>query len=318
MNRRQLLVAGLGLVVAPRAFAGTVGGTPLALVTADLESHVVAVDLASGRVSRRVPTIAGPRSIERVGASSALVAHTSEGAVSLVDGRRLRVRRVVGGFAEPRYTALHPGGRVAYVTDSAAAGIVVVDVVHGEIIRRVPLGGPARHVSVAPQGTRLWVALGSKAEEVVALDVREAARPRILRRLRPPYLAHDVGFSPNGAEVWVTSGDRGTIGIYDARSYRVRRRLPADAPPQHVTFIGGRAYVASGDDGTLHVHRLDGHRLRSATVPVGSYNVQQGWGVVLNPSLEQGTLTVVDRTGSVVRRETVARSSHDACFVMSA
>ena len=32
------------------------------------------------------------------------------------------------------------------------------------------------------------------------------------------------------------------------------RVLAADAAPQHVTFLDGRAFVTSGDDGTLRVY----------------------------------------------------------------
>jgi hypothetical protein len=95
-------------------------------------------------------------------------------------------------------------------------------------------------------------------------------------------------------------------------------RIAAGAPPQHVTFIGAHAYVASGDDGTLRVHDLaDGRLLRTTRVPVGSYNVQEGFGLVLTPSLSHGTLCVVRRSGALARELRAARSSHDACFVMA-
>jgi hypothetical protein len=135
--------------------------------------------------------------------------------------------------------------------------------------------------------------------------------------VRPPFLAHDVGFTPDGRHAWVTSGDRGTVGIFDLRG-RLRRLLRADAPPQHVTFLGGAAFVTSGEDGTLRVHSLrTGRALRTTRIPSGSYNVQQGWGVVLTPSLARGTLAVVGARGRVLTEQRVARSSHDACFVMS-
>ena len=73
----------------PKAFARGLGGTPLALVTADLESSIVAVDLSSGLVERRIRTPADPRSIETVH-GGALVAHTALGRLTLVDSR-LRV-----------------------------------------------------------------------------------------------------------------------------------------------------------------------------------------------------------------------------------
>jgi hypothetical protein len=66
MDRRAFLAATASLALAPDASARLAGGTPLALVTADLESHVVAVDLSTGRVVRHVATEAGPRSIESV------------------------------------------------------------------------------------------------------------------------------------------------------------------------------------------------------------------------------------------------------------
>src|SRR5205823_497719 len=104
-----------------------------------------------------------------------------------------------------------------------------------------------------------------------------------------------------------------------AATRRVLFAVDADAPPQHVTFLGRRAYVTSGDDGTLRVHATtDARLLRTTSVPVGSYNVQQGFGRILTPSLERGTLCVLDARGALVEERRVARSSHDACFVMSA
>jgi len=83
--------------------------------------------------------------------------------------------------------------------------------------------------------------------------------------------------------------------------------------------VGGVAYVTSGDDGTLRVQSLrDGRVLRTTKVPVGSYNVQQGFGLVLTPSLDRGTLCILDRSGRLRHRVQVAPSSHDAAFVMAA
>ena len=50
------------------------------------------------------------------------------------------------------------------------------------------------------------------------VDVSRPARPRLVRRFEPPFLAHDVGFAPDGRHVWVTSGDRFELAVYDRRS----------------------------------------------------------------------------------------------------
>ena len=239
MDRRAFLLAAAGLPLALRSAPSFAGGTPLALVTADTEAHVVAVELQSGRIRRRLSTVPGPRSIETVGEGLAVVAHTAEGVVSLVDGLRLRVVGVVRGFGEPRYTAAAPDGRYAFVTDSKRGEVVALDVARLGVAGRVAVDGPARHLSIGPGGRRLWVALGSKAPEIVVVDVAEPSRMRVVRRLRPPFLAHDVGFVPGGVRTWVTSGDRRQIAVYDAGAGRVLYSLPAGAPPQHVTFLDG-------------------------------------------------------------------------------
>ena len=299
----------------PEALARRLGGTPLALVTADLESSIVAVDLSSGLVARRIRTPADPRSIETVYRGSALVAHTALGRLTLVDSR-LQVHAIEGELGAPRYAAASPRSRYAYVSDSARAEIAVVDLRSRRVVGRTPVGGPVRHLSIDRAGRSLWAVLGNVAPTVAILDTSQAVHPRLRGRIRPPFNAHDVGFTPGGRRVWLTSGDEQRLAIYDARSARLLKTLRGDAPPQHVTFLGNHAYVSSGDDGLLRVHRLDGRLLRTTRIPVGSYNVQQGWGRILTPSLSLGTFCLLDERGGLQLRRDVARSSHDACFVV--
>lgn len=320
MKRREFLVAAAALAVTPRAFARALGGgPPVALVTADLESRIVPVELPSGRLLRRtIATLPGPRSIQQVG-PTAVVCHTAGGAVTIVSAVTLEVAQVLRGFDEPRYTAASRDGRYAFVTDSGAQALVVVDVLRGRVVRRLAVGGPARHVSVDVKGRRLWTALGTKAARIAVVDIRDPLRPELLGRIRAPFLAHDVGFAPSRRVVWVTSGDRNELALFDPATARAVRRLQAGAPPQHVTFLGGRAFVTSGDDGTLRTHDAATGRLRRTTrIPQGSYNVQEGFGLILTPSLSRGTLCIADEAGRLVRRLELARSSHDACFVTAA
>jgi hypothetical protein len=312
MNRRAFLLASAAVVAAPRRTLAA--RSPLVLVTADLESRVLALDAASGRVRKAIAIDAYPRSIERVG-ERAVVAHSERGAVSILDVRSLRVAHVLRGFAEPRYTAAHPDGRHAFVTDAASGELVALDLPRGRVLAHVWVGMRARHVTIDPLGTRVWVALGSKAEEVVVVDIRTPSRPRLVERFRPPFLAHDVACSPDGRHLWVSSGDRFELAVYELRRGRLVRRPSGDWPPQHVTFSREVVYVTSGWSGTLRLHRADGGPLRQVTVPVGSYNVQHGLGRVVTPSLRDGSVTILDDSGRVVRSRSVARSSHDACVV---
>jgi DNA-binding beta-propeller fold protein YncE len=316
VNRRQFLAGAVTLPIAlrlsPEALAAE---RPVALVTADTQARVVVVELSTGKILQTIATPAGSRSIESVRGKTAVVCHTAEGVVSLIESN-LRLRQVLGAFGEPRYTAAAASGRHAFVTDSGRHEVVAIDVLHGRVVGRVGVGGPARHVSIDPSNRTLWVSLGSKAEEIAVVDVSRPLTPRLVRRFRPPFRAHDVGFAPSRGQVWLTSGDRRALALYDSRRGRLLRRLQADAPPQHITFTRSNAYVTSGEDGTLRVLSLHtGREIHMTNVPQGSYNVQEASGRILTPSLDHGTLCILDKRGNLTRRLQVAPSSHDVCVL---
>ena len=312
MDRRRFLLAAAAAPFALREVpaARAAAASPLAFVTADTEAHVAVVDLAAGVVRRRIPTRPDPFSIERVG-SAAVVAHTNVGAVTILDASTSSVRHVLEDFEEPRYTAAALDGRHAFVTDSGRVDLATVDVVRGEVIGRLKLWQWPRHLSLSPDGRTLWVGLGTAWRELAVVDVSDPHAPRLRGRIRPGLLAHDVGFAPSGA-VWVTSGAGDKIAV---RRRGLFTYLPADGAPQHVTFLDGRAFVTSGAAGTLRVYDEPAARqLHETAVAVGSYNVQDAGGVVLTPSLNEGTLTVVDGHGRQRARIRVAASCHDACL----
>lgn len=319
MTRRELLRLGLGgapFLLGVRSTAALAAGAePLALATADTEAHVVAVSLATGRIRRRLATRPDPRSIEGY-KGLAVVAHTAGGAVSILENRPLHVRRVLRGFVQPRYTAIAPGGRHAFTSDSGTGELAVIDLRAAKVINRVAVGDLARHLTLSPDGRTVWVSLGSSAAHIVVVDVSDPAHPRPRRRIAPPFLAHDVGFSPTGRRVWVTAGRERRLAIYDAAARRAPVLLGGDEAPQHVAFGPGAAYVASGDGASVRVHSLsDGRRLRTTKVPYGSYNVQRSHGRVLTPSLSRGTLTILDPHGRVLHETRVAPAAHDACVI---
>src|SRR6266480_4009901 len=110
MDRRSFLLGASSLALAPRLLARLPSSKELALVTADEEARLVAVELASGRVQRYVKTLPKPRSIESVG-GMAVVAHSEIGAITIVRGRTLAVahrgRRCPAPLAAPTQGSDH-------------------------------------------------------------------------------------------------------------------------------------------------------------------------------------------------------------------
>ena len=257
-------------------------------------------------------------------AGAALVLSDTTGTVAIVDASAPEVRRVLEGFQSPRYAAGDPAwgplasGAYAYVSDDAAGQVIAIDVARARVIGRVEVGEGARHIAISPDGSRVVTALGTKAPRLALVDVSRPRRPRLLRTFPADDLAHDVGFSPDGRELWISSGVDRRVAIHDAQTLRRVRSLPADRPPQHVTFdetITKRAYVASGDSGTLRVYRMADVRLMATRrIPLGSYNVCAAPGRVITPSLSGGTLTLLDHRG--LRSVRIAPNAHDACLVV--
>ena len=243
MNRREFLAAGLSVAPLLRCAALPVVSTrePIALVTADTEAHVAIVSLAGHRVVRRVGTIEGPRSIQSGPGGVAIVGHSAAGAVTLLEGRPPRVRRVLRGFEQPRYTAFAADGGHAFVTDSGSGELAVIDLRRGRVVRRVRVGALARHVTVDPGGRRLWISLGTSAAAIAVVDITDPVRPRLVRTVRPPFLVHDVGFSPSGRRVWLTAGREQALAVYRADGHGPVRRMRCRPRPaaHHVRAVDG-------------------------------------------------------------------------------
>jgi len=316
MDRRQFLLAAAAAPLGLRASATAATRAPRALVTCDTELRIAVVDLAAGRPVKSIPVPAGPNSIQLVGGNAAVVCHTTIGAVTILDGTRLAVRHVLHDFVEPRYTVAHPDGRHAFVTDSGSAEVVTLDLATGRTVGRVKLGEWPRHLTIDAAGGTLWVGLANASEHLAIVDVFDLSRPKLIRKLTPPFLAHDLGFLPGDRRLWVTSGDSGAMVTYN-RAGQTQLHLPATTAPQHVTFDNHHAYVTSGYAGTFTVHSLvNGQVLATTRIPVGSFNVQAGFGRILTPSLDNGTLCVLDQQGTLLNQIQVASACHDACFVL--
>ena len=76
---------------------------------------------------RRVRTIEGPRSIQSGPGGVAIVGHSAAGAVSLLEGRPPKVRRVLRGFSQPRYSVSTPTAGTPTSPTPGTGELAVID-----------------------------------------------------------------------------------------------------------------------------------------------------------------------------------------------
>lgn len=316
MKRLLLLLAVLAV---PASHAAREGAHPLALVTAETQNQLLAVDLTSGRVIRSLRMPADPENVEAY-AGSAVVVSTAAGAVTFVNPRTLRVQRILRGFGSPHIAAFAPSGDYVYVSDDERGQLAVI---LGRVIRRIFVGYGAHHMSFSPDEHRLWVALGERAQSIAVVDTRNVARPRLVGHVDPRGLAHDLAFTPDGSYVWVTYDDQSYLRVFDARTRRPVATLYAGAAPAHVRFdnasglprFGRYAYVTSGNSAQLRIFNWRTRRLvRTVTTAAGSYNLSIDRGLVATSSLTQGTV-LAWQSGRLLLSERVAPAARDVAVV---
>ena len=177
-------------------------------------------------------------------------------ALSLLTMRPARVRRVLRGLGAPRYAAMRPRRRHAFVSDGVARRARGRGPRAAGGSSRASRSAPARATSPSIRpgaccGSRWGRAPRPSRWSTSAIRCARALR----RRVRPPFLAHDVAFSPSGRRVWITAGRERRLAVLPAAGGRPVL-LGADAAPQHVSFGRGVAYVASGDGASVRVHDL--------------------------------------------------------------
>jgi DNA-binding beta-propeller fold protein YncE len=324
--RISLTLGFLGATVAIAAgclAAARAGGSPVALVTAETENALLAISLPEGHVLRRVALPPDPENIVADAGITALVVSARGHAVSLLDSRSLRVVKVLRDFGSPHLAAIAHEGKWAYVTDDRRGQLVTIGLASRRVVARLVVGPGAHHLTISPNGRRLWLALGEQARTVVIVDTTRPNRPRILRRFEPGIGVHDLAFSPDGSQVWLTSSTSHSVTVVGARSGRRLFAVPAGPAPQHVAFNDGVsslshfAYITSGYGGRIEkVDSRNGGVLRVAAVPYGSFNLTTAGSLVVTSSLIRGTVTEFDDQLRLMRNVKVAPAARDVGLVV--
>jgi DNA-binding beta-propeller fold protein YncE len=305
---RLVLLSAAALVLCGAAAAAPLGGTPIALVTAEGQNELLAVDLDSGKIVQRVRLPAQPENIDGLA-----VVSTRAGAVSLLRvGKRVRIAHVVRGFRAPHIALSDPSGDYVYVTDDAAGTLTTLAASSGKIVARLTVGAGAHHMSMSAGANELWVALGERARRIVRVDVSDPVHPRDLGSFDPGFGAHDLAFAPDAKRVWITADDGSSVSVLDVVTRKLLFRVPVGPPPQHVAFWGRYAYLTSGyGDRIVQADAATGKVLRSARVAHGSFNLSTVGSFVLVTSLLDGTLTKLTLGLKPLRVVHVAPSTRD-------
>lgn len=270
MLRALILTTALALVGAGAALGG---GTGVAFVALPERAEVVAVDVSTGKLLRRIAVPRGPQEVAAYHDTSrrrdfVLVASPPAGAVTLIDAFSQRVVKVWGGFGSPAGVVVD--GLRAYVTDNQHGQLVVLDLRRQRIVTRMSVGPRPRALAVGD----LAIVAHDHRTSLTLVDVR---RRTVLGSVSVGGFVQSISKQPDTANVLVTFRDSGDVALVDwGRRRVVFRRAVAKGTRQVVmdAFHGRRAWVAdSAGDRVLDVSTRDGRVRRALRGCAGAHSL---------------------------------------------
>ena len=199
---------------------------------------------------------------------------------------------------------------LAFVMNSGAASISLIDMSTHKELRRIPVLREPHHWAMSPDGKSLLIG-DSSGNTVFFLNPITAKLQRTVVVADP----YQLGFSPNGKYLVVNGLARNQIDVYDAATMKLVHRFPIRSMPSHLAYSPGSHRVFVTLQGTNRLVALD---LRDMKVlwdkPVGNTPAGILW---LNGKLlvcDMGTDYVQEidpATGNEIGRIVTERGAHN-------
>jgi DNA-binding beta-propeller fold protein YncE len=198
----------------------------------------------------------------------------------------------------------------AFIIDSGASAISIVDMATLKEVRRIPALREPHHLVLSPDGKSLLVG-DTAGNEMLFLDPATGALQKRITMADP----YQLGFSPDAKFFTVAGLLRNQIDVYDAATMKLIKRFPVKSTPSHIAY--------APDSSTVFVSLQDSDRLVAIDLrkmevkwnePVGKTPAGVLWlnGKVLVADMGTDYVAQVDPTdGKVIAHITTGKGAHN-------
>jgi YVTN family beta-propeller protein len=203
--------------------------------------NVSRIDVATREVTGFVD-IASPQALRLSPDGSQLFVGTTGTTVVVVDIATLSIVRTVEVGSAPNGFAVHPNGRLLYVSSFDAGTVSEIDMLTGEVLRTLtpagqPIGKP-QEIALNRKGTRLYVATedADPAKKNGWLDEYDLATGDLANRITLQAGAFGVGVTPDDTQAYLTLPSAGLIQIFGLQSRKLAKSINVGGDPRRIAF----------------------------------------------------------------------------------
>lgn len=203
-----------------------------AYVTNQLSSNVGVIDVATAQQVATISVAPANPFVVRVSPDGAqLFISTNTTTVYIAD---TRTRAIIGsvevGYA-PNAFAVHPDGRIIYVSAFVGGTVTEVDLFTHQVLRTFSVGGAPQDMAVSRDGKRLYV-----AAENGFLDEITLLTGQVTAQIPLNGTAFGIGVTPDDNQAYVSLVYEGQVKIFNLQSRRLSQTLQVDGYPRRIAF----------------------------------------------------------------------------------
>jgi YVTN family beta-propeller protein len=206
------------------------GGT--AYVTNLVSKTVSVIDVATAQQVATISTGDAAPFVVRVSPDGERLFVATAGNLVLVVSTATReiVKSIGVGFL-PNGFAVHPDGRMMYVSSFSAGTVSEVDMITEAVLRTFPVGGTPQDMAVNRKGTRLYV-----ANEQGYLNEIDLFTGEQLPTIPLTSGGFGVGVTPDDGEAYVSEPRAGLVEVFSLQTRKLSRTINVGGEPRRLAF----------------------------------------------------------------------------------
>lgn len=203
-----------------------------AYVTNQSSQNVGVINVSTAQQVATISTAPASPFVVRVSPDgSRLFISTNTTTVYIVDTQTLQIiGSVEVGFA-PNGFAVHPDGRIMYVSASFGGNVTEIDMFTGAVLRTFNIGGICQDMAVTRRGDRLYVANGGGYLTEITLQTGQITATMPLEGE-----AFGIGVTPDDNQAYVGLPGVGLVDIFNLQSRRLAQQINVGGRPRRIAF----------------------------------------------------------------------------------